>query len=155
VLGRANLVEAMRRNPLARALRVDKLTLGALHATLQLYREPGRAVRDIPALAMLTAPLDALHARATLLAHQLADAGVGVRLVDSVATVGGGAFPTATIPSIALALEGNAAAWDQALRDGATPVVGRIADGELRLDLRSIAPTEDARLLAAIREADA
>lgn len=153
VLGRAPLVEAMRRNPLARALRVDKLTLAALHATLRLYREPERARAEIPALAMLTASVDALHARATTLAHQLAEAGIAVRMVDTDATVGGGAFPTARIPSIALAFDGNADALDQTLRDGALPVVGRIADGALRIDLRGVLPADDARLARAILDA--
>lgn len=153
VLGRAAYIDAMRRNPLARALRVDKLTLAALHATLQLYREPERARTEIPALAMLTAPVDALHARGTVLAHTLAERGIAVRLIDTEATVGGGAFPTARIPSIALALDGDAVAMDAALRAGTPPVVGRIADGALLIDLRGVLPADDAALVRAVRDA--
>jgi len=155
ILGRADLVDAMRRNPLARALRVDKLTLAALHATLRLYRDPSRAVRDIPALAMLTAPVDALRARAESLAAQLAVHGVRTRVAETEATVGGGAFPSSRIPSCALVLDGDAARRERTLRDGTLPVIGRVADGALWLDLRGIAAADDARLQRAILEAAA
>ncbi len=153
ILGRTALVEAVRRNPLARALRVDKLTLAALHATLRLYREPERAVRDVPVLAMLTTPADALGARAAHIAMQLAARGVAARTVATEATVGGGAFPSARIASHAVALEGDATRLDQRLRDGALPVVGRIADGALMLDLRAVAPRQDVHLVDAVCEA--
>jgi L-seryl-tRNA(Ser) seleniumtransferase len=153
MLGRADVLEAVRRNPLARALRVDKLTLAALHATLRLYREPQRAVREIPALAMLTAPAEAMRERADALAARLRASGVEARAVPTEATVGGGAFPTARIPSYAIALAGNATAHDHALRRGAMPVVGRIADGALLLDLRGIAACDDDRLFAATHAA--
>ncbi|MEK7240231.1 MAG: L-seryl-tRNA(Sec) selenium transferase [Gemmatimonadota bacterium] len=153
ILGRAPVVGALRANPLARALRVDKLTLAALHATLRLYREPERAVREIPALAMLTTPLAALRERAAALVSAWQAFGVGARVVDTESTVGGGAFPSARIPSCALALAGNAASLERALRTGALPVIGRIADGALLLDLRGVAAAEDARLTAAVREA--
>lgn len=159
VLGKAALVDAMRRNPLARALRVDKLTLAALHATLRLYREPARAVREIPALAMLTTPAAQLRSRAEAMVPQLARRGVAVRIVASDATVGGGAFPTARIPSFALSLAdaafcgGDAVQQERALRTGAQPVIGRIADGALLLDLRGIAPQDDTHFVDAIAEA--
>ena len=153
ILGRASLVDALRRNPLARALRVDKLTLAALYATLRLYREPARAVREIPALAMLTVSVDALRARATALVERLKAHGVAASVVASEATVGGGAFPTARIPSCAVALGGAPDALDRALRAGTRPLVGRIADGVLRLDLRSIAADEDDRVANAVMEA--
>lgn len=150
ILGRADLVDALRRNPLARALRVDKLTLAALQATLRLYRDPARAVRDIPALAMLTAPVDALRVRAATLAAQLATHGVRTRVAETEATVGGGAFPSSRIPSCALVLDGDATRRERALRDGALPVIGRVADGALWLDLRGIAAADDARVERAI-----
>jgi L-seryl-tRNA(Ser) seleniumtransferase len=153
ILGRADLVDAMRRNPLARALRVDKLTLAALQATLRLYREPARAVREIPALAMLTVSAESLHARAAALVARLTDAGLRVRVAGTDATVGGGAFPSSRIPSVAIVLDGDAERRERALRDGALPVVGRIADGALWLDLRGIAAADDDRLLQAILEA--
>jgi len=155
ILGRAALVDALRRNPLARALRVDKLTLAALHVTLRLYREPARALREIPALAMLTAPVDALRARAAAVVEQLAASGIHARVTATDATVGGGAFPSARIPSCAVAFDGHAAALDRALRNGALPVVGRIAEGVLLLDLRGIAPADDDRVRTAVCEAHA
>ena len=153
ILGRARVLSALRRNPLARALRVDKLTLAALHATLRLYREPERAVREIPALAMLTTPVAALRARATALSAAWQPLGIDTRVVDTEATVGGGAFPGARIPSCALAFALDAATGERALRLGTLPVIGRIADDTLLLDLRGIAATDDARLTAAVREA--
>jgi L-seryl-tRNA(Ser) seleniumtransferase len=153
ILGQAKFVDALRRNPLARALRVDKLTLAALHATLRLYREPARAVREIPALAMLTATVESLRARAAALVASLAGRDVRARIESCEATVGGGAFPTARIPSCAMVLDGDAAALERALRGGALPVIGRIADGALWLDLRGIADADDDRLAQAILEA--
>ncbi|HEX2780128.1 MAG TPA: hypothetical protein VHM30_11545, partial [Gemmatimonadaceae bacterium] len=143
----------LRANPLARALRVDKLTLAALEATLALYREPARAVREIPALAMLTAPVDSIRRRATALAERLAARGIEARVADSTATVGGGAFPTARIPSAAVALAGDANALAARLRDGALPVVGRIEHDALMIDLRSVPEGHDGSLAAALEGA--
>ena len=154
ILGRASMIDALRRNPLARALRVDKLTLSALEATLTLYREPERAVREIPALAMLTASVDALAARAAGLASDLRARGIGAAIVEVDASVGGGAFPTARIPSIALAIEGASASRVEArLREAPVPVVGRVANGRVLLDLRGVLPETDPFLIAAIEGA--
>ncbi len=150
IVGTADAVAACRRNPLCRALRVDKLTLAALEATLALYRDPARAVRDIPGLAMLTAPLAVVRARAESLGTALATAGIGNAVVESDATVGGGAFPSARIPSAALALAGNAEQLDQQLRRGETAIVGRIERDRLLLDLRSIPPSLDADFRSAL-----
>ena len=154
ILGRASMIDALRRNPLARALRVDKLTLSALEATLTLYREPERAVREIPALAMLTASVDALAARAAGLASDLRARGIGAAIVEVDASVGGGAFPTARIPSIAIAIEGASASRVEArLREAPVPVVGRVANGRVLLDLRGVLPETDPFLIAAIEGA--
>ena len=155
VVGRADAIERLRRNPLARALRVDKMTLAALEATLALYREPARARREIPTLRMLTAPAAELRARADALRERLAAAGHAASVVESVASVGGGAFPTARIPSFALVVAGEASALERRLRLAAQPVVGRIHDDRLLLDLRSVPPERDAAfadaVLAALR----
>lgn len=151
VAGRAEWVGAMRRNPLARALRVDKLTLAALEATLALYRDPARAIADIPALAMLTAPVAEIAARAERLAAILRVAGrsASTRAVD--ATVGGGAFPAARIPSAAVALDvQDADSVAARLRGARVPVIGRIADGVLLLDLRSVPSELDTELGALV-----
>lgn len=148
VLGRAEAIAALRRHPMARALRVDKLTLAALEATLALYRDPARAVREIPALAMLTAEPAALRARAGALRDGLARHGVRAAVEASTATVGGGAFPTARLPSVALTLADGATALEARLREGRIPVVGRLEDGRLWLDLRSVPAADDETLRA-------
>ena len=150
LLGRAEAIARLRVNPLTRALRVDKLTLAALEATLALYREPERARREIPTLAMLIAPVERLTERAAAMAKAL---GGAARCVTSEGSVGGGAFPTAKLPGAALSLAGDAAALDEKLRAGTPPVVGRIGDGQLRLDLRSVPERDDDTLLTAARAA--
>jgi L-seryl-tRNA(Ser) seleniumtransferase len=148
MIGRASAIAAARRNPLARALRVDKLTLAALEATLALYRDPGVALREIPALAMLTAPVERIRERARLAALRLPS-----EVIASEATVGGGAFPTARIPSAALALVGNAELVEQRLRLGDPAVISRIADGRCVLDLRSVSEADDGAFVEAVRRA--
>jgi L-seryl-tRNA(Ser) seleniumtransferase len=155
VVGKRQAIDALRSDPLARALRVDKLTLAALEATLALYREPERARREIPALAMLTAPLSELRSRAERIAHALATTfslRVHAKVVESDASVGGGAFPAARIPSVALALgeARDAADLEHRLRLGEPAVIGRIADGRLLLDVRTMLPRDDALLIAAL-----
>jgi L-seryl-tRNA(Ser) seleniumtransferase len=153
LLGTHAAVDRVRHNPLTRALRVDKLTLAALEATLALYRDPARARAEIPALAMLTAPVARVRERAATLAARLGAAGVPATAVDSDASVGGGAFPTARIPSAAVSLDGNASHLEARLRGGSVPVIGRIADGRLLLDLRSVPESDDEQLAAAVMSA--
>ena len=143
IVGEAALIARLRTNPLARALRVDKLTLAALEATLALYRDPESAARTVPALAMLTASEAAVHARADTLATRLRGHNVPARVVSSAATVGGGAFPAARIPSAAVAIPDGAAAAEARLRGGRPPVIGRIAEDVLLLDLRSVPAVHD------------
>jgi L-seryl-tRNA(Ser) seleniumtransferase len=150
IVGTAALVGRCRRSPLARALRVDKLRIAALEATLRPYREPTTVHEAIPVLAMLTTPADAIHARAERAAQKLRDAGVGCEVVATEATVGGGAFPTSRIPSHAVALEGDASRLEAALRAGPLPLVARIAEGRLLVDFRSLAPAEDTLAVDAI-----
>ncbi len=149
VLGTRDTIGALRRHPLARALRVDKLTIAALEATLGLYRDPARARREIPALAMLTESPAAIRARAEGIVATVASGAVA----PCESTVGGGAFPTARIPSFAVTLVDDIVAVERRLRHGAIPVVGRLADGRLWLDLRSVPPEDDAVLVAMLREA--
>ncbi len=155
LIGSAAAISACRRNPLARALRVDKLTLAALEATLRLYRDPVDAVREIPVLAMLTTPADTLHHRAQALAGRLTAAGATATVVDTEATVGGGAFPTARIPSAALAFDHNVQALEAALRSGPLPTIGRIEHQRLLLDLRTIPGGADDALADAVLRAHA
>jgi L-seryl-tRNA(Ser) seleniumtransferase len=153
ILGAAALLAKLRKNPFARAMRVDKLTLSALEATLRLYLEPERALREIPVLAMLTVPVSELQSRAEAIAATLASNGIAADVVASSASVGGGAFPTAAIPSIAIRLPGTAQRAEEKLRGGAPAVIGRISDGHLLLDLRSVLAGEDEMLAAAIGHA--
>ena len=150
ILGAANLMAKLRKNPFARAMRVDKLTLSALEATLRLYLEPERALKEIPVLSMLTAPVEEIDARAEAVAAKLRAAGIQATVVQSSSSVGGGAFPTAAIPSRAILLSRNAQEVEKTLRLGSPAVVGRISEGALLLDLRSVLPREDALLAEAI-----
>lgn len=153
ILGASSVVAKLRRNPFARALRVDKLTLSALEATLRLYLEPDRAMNEIPVLAMLTASPSEVESRANAVAHTLREGGVEAEVTATNASVGGGAFPTAEIPSSAVVLRGDVNNTEEKLRRGEPPVIGRISDDRLLLDLRSVLPREDATLSRAVLKA--
>ncbi len=178
VLGRADLVEACRRHPLARALRADKLCLAALEATLALYRDRDRALAAVPVLAMLAADEATLARRARSLARRLRLAlggTVRVAVVATEATVGGGAFPGGVLPSWAVAVEAAAPAGGglrpgageslpaagriapeelaRRLRAASPPVVGRVAEGRLLLDVRTILPGQERLVVTALRHA--
>jgi L-seryl-tRNA(Ser) seleniumtransferase len=150
ILGSSAAVAKLRKNPFARAMRVDKLTLSALEATLRLYLEPERALKEIPVLAMLTAPAAEIESRARAVVRALGDAGIEAEVTPSKSNVGGGAFPTAEIPSIAIVLSGMASEMEAKLRGGDPPVIARIADGKVLLDLRSVQPREDGTLSRAV-----
>jgi L-seryl-tRNA(Sec) selenium transferase len=140
LLGRADLVETLRRHPLARALRVDKLTLAALEATL---RTP-----PTPTWQALRAPVEQLRRRAEAVREALG--GLAAQVVDTVAVVGGGGAPDVELPSAALALPVELAG---PLRLGDPPVVGRVERGRLLLDLRCVPPEEDKTVAAAVLRA--
>ena len=150
ILGSAVHIAAMRQNPLARSYRVDKLTLAALEATLSLYRDPARAMHDVPTLALLGAGHTQVSARATQLLTALRSAGVMAEMVDTTSTVGAGAFPAAELPSVAVSLVGDAERWATALRSGEPAVVGRVHDGRLLLDLRAVPDHSVDTLIAAV-----
>jgi L-seryl-tRNA(Ser) seleniumtransferase len=144
-VGRADLVERMRRHPLQRALRADKLTLAALEGTLRLYRA-GRGA-GLPVLRMLAEPPEAVRARAERLAGLTAGT-----VEETVARSGGGALPTAEIPSFACALELELA---EPLRRGAPPVIGIVRGDRLLLDCRTLADPEVDEVAAAVKAARA
>jgi L-seryl-tRNA(Ser) seleniumtransferase len=141
VLGRADLVQRLRRHPLYRALRVDKTTLAALEATVRGPLPPVQA--------MLAADLERLRARARALAARLTADGIAAEAIDSEARVGGGGAPEHPLPSAAIALP---AGFAEALRHGRRPVVGRVEDGRTLLDLRSVPPAADEDLALAVVE---
>ncbi len=152
LLGTKETIAACRSNPLTRALRVDKLTIAALSATLALYRDPARAVREIPTLAMISATTASLEQRAVALSTKLSQHAVPAQSVATVGSVGGGAFPTAILSSWAAALGGDAEANERRLRAGRMPVIGHVSDGHLLIELRSVPASQDDALADAIIE---
>ena len=139
IVGRADLVERLRRHPLQRALRADKLTLAALEGTLRLALD---APDEIPVLRMLREPPGAVLARAERLA-----AAIGGEVEETVARAGGGALPLAEFPSYACAVEER---LGERLRRGTPPVVGILRDGRLLLDCRTLTDAEADEVAAAV-----
>jgi L-seryl-tRNA(Ser) seleniumtransferase len=143
VVGRAELIEKLRRHPLHRALRIDKLGLAALEGTLFLYLEPERALREIPVLRMLHEDASVVRTRAERLA-----AAVGGDVEETVGRVGGGALPLAELPSFACAIDEEFAG---PLRRQEPPVIGIVRDGRLLLDCRTLADDDVDEVAAAVR----
>jgi L-seryl-tRNA(Ser) seleniumtransferase len=145
VVGREELVQKLRRHPLQRALRADKLTLAALEGTLMLYLDPERALHEVPALRMVVEAAEVVRARADRLAEL-----TGGTVEETVARVGGGALPLAELPSFACAIEEDLA---EPLRQGEPPVVGVLRDGRLLLDCRTLVQGELDEVAAAVAAA--
>ena len=139
VLGRADVVERLRRHPLARGLRVDKLTLAALEATL--------TGPPAPIVAALAGDVDVLHARAERISSALRDAGVDADVRPSVGVVGGGGAPGVELPGFAVTLP---PLYAEPLRTGDPPVVGRVERDRLFLDLRCVDPGDEAAVERAV-----
>ncbi len=159
VIGRREAVEKMKAHPMARALRVDKMTLAALQATLALYLNPREAVRRIPTLRMLAETAAALKPMAERLAaglKQAVGAGVGVQLQQSASKVGGGALPLLELDSWVCALSPVSISVDELaarLRATDPPVIGRIHGGRLLLDVRTILPEQLDETIGALQQA--
>jgi len=157
VVGSSSLVAAMRSHPLARALRADKLCLAALEATLGAYLE-GTAQAEIPTLRMLNSPVCEVEEKARGLAGELAGAlpDLEVDVAPSVARSGGGTLPTREIPSFAVRLGGagtDVESLSSRLRDANPPVVGRVHEGKLWLDSRTLLPGDEEVVVRAVKEA--
>ena len=157
VVGGESRVGAMRANPLYRALRVDKMTLAALDAILVIH-ESGRATTDLPTPRMLSASVDEVRARATAFSARLGTAApsLTVAIVDGTSAAGGGAAPTAEIPTVLLRVVARGRSAQQlaaALRSGEPPVVARVADDALVLDLRTVGVEEEEALAGALTRA--
>jgi len=158
--GSAALISSMRRNPLCRALRVDKVTLAGIEATLLLYRDPQRAMTEVPALRMLAEPAASVKLRAARVAEALEKASVACQVVESRALVGGGTYPEVEIPSWAVrvspspttATSRTTTELARLLREGDPPVVARVEDDGLLFDLRTVAPAEEEDLVRRIGE---
>jgi L-seryl-tRNA(Ser) seleniumtransferase len=155
ILGKRAILERIRRNPLNRALRIDKLTLAALEATMAKYIRPAEALTDIRILKALTEPLEAVKNRAKRLAALLRRAlpeGLSVSLVDGMSMAGGGSLPTREIPTVLVGVRAaslSASALEERLRRGEIPIIVRVADEMVLFDLRTIDPDE----FPAIRDA--
>ena len=147
LVGRPDAIQACRIHPLARAVRIDKLSLAALAATLCLYRDPELALAEIPVLRMLTAGGEELHARAEQMCELI---GGEARVVEAVAKVGGGALPLLELTGPACAVDPGRLGADELarrLRSGNPPAIARVRDGMLLLDPRTLTD-EEARLAA-------
>jgi L-seryl-tRNA(Ser) seleniumtransferase len=154
VAGRRGLIEAMRKNPLYRALRVDKMTLAALDVVLRDY-EAGAAESRVPVRRMLALDAEAVRARARALAAALASGApsLATSVQDGESAVGGGAAPAVGLPTALLALTHAAAGPDRlaaALRAGEPPVIVRVAEDRVLLDLRTVEPADEPTLLQAL-----
>jgi L-seryl-tRNA(Ser) seleniumtransferase len=150
ILGRVDLIDMIRRHPLARAVRIDKASLAALHATLLHYAR-GDGLSEVPVWRMISMPLGDIERRARRLAKS-----VSGHVTAGRSMVGGGSLPEESLPTKLVALEGDGAALvDRArrLRLDATPVVGRIEAGALLFDLRTVDPRDDRRLTEALLDA--
>lgn len=159
IAGRRDLIDQIRKNPLHRAMRIDKLTLAGLEATLRLYLEGERGRTRIPVVRMITEPVEAVRRRARLVLRRLTPeirAAWGASVVSSSCQVGGGALPLEPLPSAALALgsaERPAHRLETALRRAPLAVIGRLQEGRLLLDMRTIADGEAAMLASAVNAA--
>jgi L-seryl-tRNA(Ser) seleniumtransferase len=159
MLGRREAIARIEADPLLRALRIDKMTLAALEATLRLARDPEHAVRRIPLWSMIATPLEDLTARATRLAAALsAQSGLNASVVPGESYLGGGSAPFHPIPSMVVAIRPpfsspieSEAGLAMALRRGRPPVVARVQKGMVLLDLRTVPEREEPLLLDAIR----
>lgn len=150
LLGRWDVISALKKHPMARALRLDKLTLAALEATLRLALDEQRALAEIPTLRMLTEPASEVGERAAALAARVREAvgdGAQVDTADEIARAGGGALPLADIPTVVVAVSPATMSVDElerGLRGGEPPVVARIKDDRLLIDPRTLLGSAEA-----------
>jgi L-seryl-tRNA(Ser) seleniumtransferase len=157
IAGRRRLVDPLKRHPLLRALRIDKLSLAALEATLRLYQPPSDPMRRIPVLAAIAEGIDAIAARAETLAHRLSQyPGLDVAVAPATAYVGGGSLPQQGLASFAVALRAGGIATEtfaNRLRVGVPTVVGRKHDDRVFLDMRTVSDADLDPIGEAVRHA--
>jgi L-seryl-tRNA(Ser) seleniumtransferase len=148
VLGKKDTLNSIKKNPLTRALRIDKLTLAALESTLSAYLDENRAIETIPTLKMLTMSFKAIEMKAERLCHlleDLKDPRLSVQLVGLSSRVGGGALPLLELPTKCVAIkikEISANAIEKFMRKNSTPIIGRIEEDFFILDPRTIQDDE-------------
>ena len=152
MVGRGAAIDRCRSHPLARALRIDRLSLAALEATLRLYLDPAAAAREVPVLRMLSATESELEARAEALCDAIVNGGVDARVIRSSAKVGGGALPLLELEGPVCAIDPGDVGVDELasrLRAAAPPLIGRAREGWLLLDPRTL-DDDGARAAAAL-----
>ncbi len=155
IAGKAKRVAALKRDPFFRALRCDKLILGALQTTVDLYLD-GTAHDSVPVLAMLRASNDGLRERAQGLLAALASAPLTARIGEGKAQIGGGTLPRSVIPSVTLDVQPQRLALEEfaaRLRAGTPPVIGYVSAGAFKIDLRTVFQRQDEELARALRAA--
>jgi len=157
ILGRKTWIDAMKKNQLTRALRVDKMTLCALEATLKLYRDPEAVRREIPTVRMLTERQDAILPRAIELQVQIEALGSAYEssLYETASEVGGGSLPLEKLPTWAVSVkhsEQSTQRLTEALRARRLPIVARVAEDRLIFDLRTVQDGEADVIVQALRE---
>lgn len=161
IAGKKSLVAEIKKNPLKRALRLDKMTIAALEATLQLYRNPGALTSQLPALRLLTRSEADIHTQAQRLLGPLTDAlgeTLHVSVVNVSSQIGSGSFPVEVLPSAGLAITSESdedavlRALDRRLHELPKPVVGRISNGVLLLDLRCLEPDHESHFLEQLKD---
>ena len=159
ILGKKRFIDLIKKNPLNRALRIDKLTLAGLESTLRVYLDPDRVVKALPALGMLTCPLEELEKRARRFQRRLArelSSGAEMTIREESSQVGGGALPLQTLPTRVVAIRPlriSAASLEERLRRNRPPVIARVKEEEVLLDLRTVAEEEEKILLEAVCKA--
>jgi L-seryl-tRNA(Ser) seleniumtransferase len=159
ILGKKRYLDVLKKNPLNRALRIDKLTLAGIEATIRIYLNRAQALKNIPVLAMLTCPAEELKRRAQRLRRKLIrdlSPVCQVNLREEVSQVGGGALPLQALPTRVISLrplKTSAANLEKRLRNGDPPVIARVKEEEVLLDLRTVAKTEESALLEGVRQA--
>lgn len=157
IAGKRELIEKMKKNPLTRAIRIDKFTVAALEATLMEYRNSNEVISKIPTLNMLSITKTDLYPVARTLKDRLTNLklpGINFNLIETVSRVGGGSLPTAELPSLAIEIcleNEEISALATRLRLGSPAVMGRIQDGKLILDMRTVQPDEIDTLFEAIK----
>lgn len=159
ILGKKDILDSVKSNPLARALRIDKLTLAALESTLLLYLDEKKAMEEIPILRMLGLDRKRLRRRGNLLLRRISEItkkGANFSLREDVSQVGGGALPLQALPTVVLAIKPRhlpVNSLEERLRKGESPIISRISKDELILDMRTVFEEEIPLLAAGIEKA--
>jgi L-seryl-tRNA(Ser) seleniumtransferase len=153
ILGRKEYIDLLRKHPLHRALRLDKMFIAGLESVLLFYLK-GEAIRKIPAWQMISTPLDVLKKRTENIGDQLKKSGISVTITESESTVGGGSLPGETLLTIVISVLSSDISADQQaeiFRQQSPPIIGRIEDEKFVLDLRTIFPHQDELVIKAIK----